>query len=83
MYVLFNANSSEYLFKITNNYHEEGAAKFSVNVVLFIIRKCVCFWGILNDFYSKVNKYVMWNLIAMSNLFETGNIPNILRSSVN
>jgi hypothetical protein len=38
-YVLFNVNSSENLFKITNNYHEEGVAMFTVNVELFKIRK--------------------------------------------
>jgi len=34
---LFNVNSSKYLFKITNNYHEEGAAKFSVIVEISLI----------------------------------------------
>jgi len=34
-YVLFNVNSSEYLIKTTNNYHEEAIANFSVIVAHF------------------------------------------------
>ena len=41
-YVIFNVNSSEYLFNITNNYNEEGVTKVSVIVALFVIRKYMC-----------------------------------------
>jgi hypothetical protein len=51
MEVLFNVNSSEYLLKITNTYHEEEVAKFLVIVAGFIFRKFMCvfevFWMIL------------------------------------
>jgi hypothetical protein len=40
-FFLVNVNSAEYLFKITNNYHEEIFAKFSVNVAFFVIRKYI------------------------------------------
>jgi len=41
-YVFFNANSSEYLFKVTYNRRGEGVGKFSVIVALCVIRKCMC-----------------------------------------
>jgi len=41
-YVLFDANSSEYLFKVTNNHRGEGVSKFSVIVALCVIRKYTC-----------------------------------------
>jgi hypothetical protein len=40
-YVLYDVNSAEYLFRITNNYNEEGVANFSVFVELSTIRKYV------------------------------------------
>jgi len=46
-YVLLNVNSSEYLFKITSNDHEERAANFSVIVAFFIIRKYMCVFEVL------------------------------------